>query len=89
MVINSRQPDAGGDLSVQACADDPQVAFHAVRELERLAYGTAQIHWAQSGFLPNTPAGETPRNLMGFKDGTNNPSLVSRRPDRRRTSPPR
>ena len=31
----------GGDLSVQACADDPQVAFHAVRQLARLAYGAA------------------------------------------------
>ncbi len=64
---------SGGDLSVQACADDPQVAFHAVRQLARLAYGTAQLRWVQAGFLPRTPAGETPRNLMGFKDGTNNP----------------
>lgn len=63
----------GGDLSVQACADDPQVAFHAVRELARLAYGAAQLRWAQTGFVPDTPPGETPRNLMGFKDGTNNP----------------
>jgi deferrochelatase/peroxidase EfeB len=63
----------GGDISVQACADDPFVAFHAVRELVRLAYGAAQMRWAQAGFLPNAPAGETPRNLMGFKDGTNNP----------------
>jgi deferrochelatase/peroxidase EfeB len=63
----------GGDVSVQACADDPLVAFHAVRELARLSYGTAQMRWAQTGFLPHTPAGETPRNLMGFKDGTNNP----------------
>ncbi|HEX9169627.1 MAG TPA: Dyp-type peroxidase, partial [Roseiarcus sp.] len=65
----------GGDILVQACADDPQVAFHAVRELDRLSYGAAQIRWAQSGFLPQTPAGETPRNLMGFKDGTINPSF--------------
>ena len=64
---------SGGDLSIQACADDPQVAFHAVRELVRLAYDVAQLRWAQAGFLPNTPAGETGRNLMGFKDGTNNP----------------
>jgi deferrochelatase/peroxidase EfeB len=63
----------GGDLSVQACADDPQVAFHAVRELSRLAYGRAQLRWAQSGFMANTKPGDTPRNLMGFKDGTNNP----------------
>jgi deferrochelatase/peroxidase EfeB len=65
----------GGDLSVQACADDPQVAFHAVRELVRLAYGRARPRWAQTGFLPDTPAGQTPRNLMGFKDGTNNPHI--------------
>jgi len=66
----------GGDLSVQACADDPQVAFHAVRQLSRLAYNVAQIRWVQSGFLPNFGPKETPRNLMGFKDGTNNPSLT-------------
>ncbi len=65
----------GGDLSVQACADDPQVAFHAVRQLARLAVGVAQLRWAQSGFLPNRPAGQTPRNLMGFKDGSNNPPI--------------
>ena len=63
----------GGDISVQACADDPQVAFHAVRELTRLSYGATQFRWAQAGFLPQAPAEETPRNLMGFKDGTNNP----------------
>ncbi len=63
----------GGDLSVQACADDPQVAFHAVRQLARLAYGVAQIRWVQTGFLPKAADGDTPRNLMGFKDGTANP----------------
>ncbi len=63
----------GGDISVQACADDPLVAFHALRELDRLSYGAAQIRWAQTGFLPNTPPGETPRNLIGFKDGIINP----------------
>ena len=65
----------GGDLSVQASADDPQVAFHAVRQLARLAGAVAQIRWAQTGFLPGSAPGETPRNLMGFKDGTNNPRV--------------
>ena len=64
----------GGDLSVQACADDPQVAFHAVRQLARIADGVAKVRWAQTGFLPNFGTGQTPRNLMGFRDGTNNPS---------------
>ncbi len=75
----------GGDISVQACADDPMVAFHAVRELDRLSYGGAQFRWAQAGFLPQTPPGETPRNLMGFKDGTNNPAPVA--PPRRLMRP--
>jgi deferrochelatase/peroxidase EfeB len=65
----------GGDLSIQACADDPQVAFHAIRQLARLAYGAAQIRWTQSGFIANFGAGQTPRNLLGFKDGTSNPAV--------------
>ena len=63
----------GGDLSVQACADDPQVAFHAVRQLARLAYDVAEVRWAQTGFMSQSGDGETPRNLMGFKDGTQTP----------------
>lgn len=62
----------GGDLSVQACADDAQVAFHAVRQLARLAYDVAQIRWVQTGFVADFGAKTTPRNLMGFKDGTGN-----------------
>ncbi len=62
----------GGDLSVQACSDDPQVAFHAVRELRRLSAGVAEVRWVQAGFCANF-ATDTPRNLMGFKDGTLNP----------------
>ena len=65
----------GGDLSIQACADDAQVAFHAVRQLVRLAYGITQMRWVQAGFIADGAAGETPRNLMGFKDGTKNPNL--------------
>jgi deferrochelatase/peroxidase EfeB len=64
----------GGDLSVQACADDPQVAFHAVRQLARIADGAARVRWVQAGFQSGAPAGQTGRNLMGFKDGTINPS---------------
>jgi deferrochelatase/peroxidase EfeB len=63
----------GGDLLIQACADNAQVAFHAVRQLTRLAYGLADIRWVQSGFGSDYGPGKTPRNLMGFKDGTGNP----------------
>lgn len=72
----------GGDLSVQACADDPQVAFHAVRQLARLAYDVAQLRWTQTGFQAGFRSGDTPRNLMGFKDGTRNPT-ASPRPGRK------
>lgn len=64
----------GGALCVQACADDPQVAFHAVRQLSRLAYGTATLKWVQTGFSTAPRTKGTPRNLMGFKDGTMNPT---------------
>jgi deferrochelatase/peroxidase EfeB len=68
----------GGDLSVQACADDPQVAFHAVRQLAARAYDIADVRWAQSGFLSRPADGETPRNLMGFKDGTHRPAAAEK-----------
>jgi deferrochelatase/peroxidase EfeB len=66
---------SGGDLCVQACADDPQVVFHAVRNLARLGRGVAVMRWSQLGFgrtSATSRAQATPRNLMGFKDGTNN-----------------
>jgi deferrochelatase/peroxidase EfeB len=63
----------GGDLMVQLCADNPQVVFNAARALSRRAYGVAKLRWVQSGFLSDYGAGKTPRNLMGFKDGTANP----------------
>jgi deferrochelatase/peroxidase EfeB len=67
-----------GDLCIQACADDTQVAFHAVHNLTRIALGTATLRWIQFGFGRTAAPGAgaaTPRNLLGFKDGTDN--LVS------------
>jgi deferrochelatase/peroxidase EfeB len=89
----------GGDLCVQACADDSAVAFHAIRQLARMAApndaangyggkhagvavpydanpGAAVLRWIQAGFLPDSPPGKTPRNLLGFKDGTQNPGSL-------------
>lgn len=63
----------GGDLTVHACADDPQVAFNAVRQLERVARDTAVIRWAQAGFNETGASEGTSRDLLGFKDGTVNP----------------
>lgn len=66
---------SGGDLCVQACADDPQVAVHAVRNLSRIAFGRARLRWSQLGFgrtSRTTQEQDTPRNLFGYKDGTAN-----------------
>jgi deferrochelatase/peroxidase EfeB len=66
---------SGGDLCVQACADDPQVAFHAVRNLARIGRGAVTVRWSQLGFgrtSSTSRAQATPRNLLGFKDGTRN-----------------
>ncbi|KNB52863.1 iron uptake transporter deferrochelatase/peroxidase subunit [Streptomyces caatingaensis] len=66
---------SGGDLCVQACADDPQVAVHAIRNLARIAMGRAAVRWSQLGFgktSSTTPDAQTPRNMLGFKDGTRN-----------------
>ena len=64
----------GGDISIQACADDPQVAFHAVRQFLRIASGISTLRWVQTGFQSGDGGKETPRNLMGFKDGTQTPN---------------
>ncbi|NBE81581.1 iron uptake transporter deferrochelatase/peroxidase subunit [Micromonospora rubida] len=66
---------SGGDLCVQACANDPQVAVHAIRNLARIGMGVVSVRWSQLGFgrTSSTSRGQaTPRNLFGFKDGTAN-----------------
>ena len=70
----------GGALCIQACANDPQVAFHAVRQLARIAYGAATLKWVQDGFSTANKTQGTPRNLMGFKDGTMNPTAATAAP---------
>jgi deferrochelatase/peroxidase EfeB len=69
-------PDyTGGDLCVQACSDDPLVAFHAVRNLARIGMGVVEHNWMELGFgrtSTTSSSQRTPRNLLGFKDGTRN-----------------
>ena len=66
---------SGGDLCIQACADDPQVAVHAIRNLIRIGFGVIAVRWSQLGFgrtSSTSTSQATPRNLFGFKDGTAN-----------------
>ena len=64
-----------GDICIQACAQDPQVAVHAIRNLARIGFGTVAVRWSQLGFgrtSTTSTSQSTPRNLFGFKDGTAN-----------------
>jgi deferrochelatase/peroxidase EfeB len=72
---NLDEASSDGDLCIQACADDPQVAVHAIRNLARIGFGRAALRWSQLGFgrTSSTSTNQvTPRNLFGFKDGTAN-----------------
>ena len=73
-----------GDLLVQICADRADAAIHALRDLVKATPDLLALRWTQDGFLPPRPAvplgkGETPRNLLGFKDGTANLDVADAR----------
>ncbi len=66
---------SGGDLCLQACADDPLVAYHAVHNLTFAGVGVVTMRMMQTGFgrtSSTSTSQATARNLMGFKDGTRN-----------------
>lgn len=65
----------GGDICIQSCADDPQVAFHAIRQLVRVGRANISLKWSKLGFL-GIEGDVTPRNLFGFKDGTANKEVL-------------
>lgn len=71
-----RKEISGGDLCIQACANDPQVAFHAIRQLVRVARGNITMRWSKAGFLGYDSQNETARNLFAFKDGTANQKIL-------------
>jgi deferrochelatase/peroxidase EfeB len=66
-----------GDLLLQLCAHSPDTVAHALRDIARATRGGMQVRWRKDGFAsPPRPSG-TPRNLMGFKDGTSAPALAA------------
>ncbi|MBO1081207.1 iron uptake transporter deferrochelatase/peroxidase subunit [Roseomonas haemaphysalidis] len=64
-----------GDLLLQICAHTPAATLHALRDILKNTPALLRLRWKQDGFLPEARGGtapETPRNLLGFKDGTAN-----------------
>jgi len=70
------QPElTGGDIGVQCCATSHEVVDRALHAIVAAAHGAATLRWSQYGFVRDPLPGEkggTPRNIVGFKDGTNN-----------------
>ncbi|GAB76517.1 dye decolorizing peroxidase [Austwickia chelonae] len=69
------------DLVLQICSEEPVTLSYARRRLVRDAAAFTTVAWVQTGFgnAPGTePAGSTPRNLMGMRDGTANESDPAR-----------
>ncbi|HEX5096383.1 MAG TPA: iron uptake transporter deferrochelatase/peroxidase subunit [Acidimicrobiia bacterium] len=65
-----------GDISLTVSASSADVAMYALRQLLRKTRGAFTLRWMQEGF--NTvqdqpgPGKAAVRNLLGFKDGSNN-----------------
>jgi deferrochelatase/peroxidase EfeB len=63
-----------GDLLLQLCANNPDAVHHAIRDIAKHTRGGMQLRWKMEGYnSPPRPSG-TSRNLLGFKDGTANPT---------------
>ena len=64
----------GGDLLLQLSANHPDTIHHAIRDITKHTRGAMQLVWKMEGYnSPPRPSG-TGRNLLGFKDGTANPT---------------
>lgn len=75
--FNTDAKDMGwstSDLVLQVCGEDKLQVNHAVRELITDAKPFATVAWLQTGFHSTSELtnGNTPRNLMGQKDGSAN-----------------
>lgn len=69
-----------GDLSLQICSNTAETSIHALRDIIKNTPDLLSVNWKIDGSLPAhivQKGKETPRNLLGFKDGTANPDFAN------------
>ncbi|MFF2081493.1 Dyp-type peroxidase [Kitasatospora sp. NPDC058162] len=74
-----RPAECHGDLCLQICAESRDTVQHAVRDLLRATKGLAGPRWQLDGFQNRPRPTGSARNLLGFKDGIQNPDTGSSR----------
>ena len=70
------RPWCDGDVMIQICANTRETVIYAMRYVIKNFPNRMVARWKIDGFLPARDIRNrtTPVNLMGFKDGTGNPS---------------
>jgi len=70
----------GGDLMIQLCANNPDTIHHAIRDITRHTRAGMQIRWKMQGYGSPPRSEGSARNLLGFKDGSANPTSTEAGP---------
>ncbi|WP_078901747.1 Dyp-type peroxidase [Actinacidiphila yeochonensis] len=68
-----------GDLGLQICADSRDTVMHALRDIAKHTRDGMVPLWKADGFRPEARPAGSPRNTLGFKDGTANPDVADQR----------
>ncbi|MFE6052157.1 Dyp-type peroxidase [Kitasatospora sp. NPDC056446] len=74
-----RPAECHGDLSLQVCAENRDTVQHTIRDLLRSSKGLIRPRWQLDGFQNRSRPTGAARNLLGFKDGIENPDTGSAR----------
>ncbi|MFG3049894.1 Dyp-type peroxidase [Kitasatospora sp. NPDC048239] len=74
-----RPAECHGDLLLQVCATSRDTVQHALRDLLRSTGSALRPRWQLDGYQNRARPSGAARNLLGFKDGIENPDTGSAR----------